>query len=141
MISVTSCMGCKKGIESFVKMEGQFFHLDLFATPEEGHQYRCHSKNIEDILIKSDNGVYFPDKENEIAFKEQSFWWTEIITLATDVFKSDEAIAEFFNTGEKGTKMWNNTNEEIEEHLINIAKDKGIFVDSDTYPDLLIFND
>jgi hypothetical protein len=139
-INVTTCMGCKKGIESFVLMENQFFHLDLFATPGEGHQFKCNSENIGDILIKSDNGVFFPDTEHEVLFREQSFWWTEILTLAMDVFGSDEAILEFLNTGESGKKMWNNTNDVIEKELISIAENKGIVIDATTYPDLLLWN-
>lgn len=36
MIDVTKCMGCRRGVNLFTEKDGEYIHVDLFATYEAG---------------------------------------------------------------------------------------------------------
>ncbi|MGB0881440.1 MAG: hypothetical protein ACPGSO_00695 [Vicingaceae bacterium] len=139
MIDVTKCMGCRKGVSLFTEKDGEYTHVDLFATPEAGASYKCeNSENIGGLLVKNgDKGTLLPNEELKQFFERQEFWWEDIIDLAYDTLKEQNKVSEFFNTGEKGNMMWNKPNLEIENGLLALAEKEGIKVDKEAYPDLI----
>ena len=139
MIDVTKCIGCRKGTSLFFEKDGEYIHVDLFATPESGSACKCeNSETIGNFLMKNgDRGTFIPNEQSREFFNKQVIWWEDIIKLAYDTLKEQEMVSEFFNNGEKGDKMWNKTNLEIENALLTIASNNGIEVNEDIYPDLI----
>ena len=121
MIDVTKCFGCRKGVLLFIKENDAYFHVDLFATPEAGEEYKCeNSDTIGEFLIKREGkGTYVPNEELKDLFWNQSMWWEDIIDLAHDIFESDKKVGEFFNEETDGILNWNLSNEDIENKLLN----------------------
>lgn len=139
MIDVTKCIGCRKGVSLFTEKDGEYTHVDLFATPEAGSSFKCeNSETIGKLLVKNgDKGTLLPNDELKKFFEKQEFWWEDIIDLAYATFKEQSKVSEFFNDGEKGNMMWNKTNLEIENSLLALAEIEGIKVDEEAYPDLI----
>ena len=138
-IDVTKCLGCRKGISLFIENNGEYTHVDLFTTPEEGTSLRCeNSETIGKYLMKNgDKGTLLPNEESKSFFAKQEMWWEDIISLAYDTLKEQEMVVEFFNDGEKDNRTWNLPNVEIENKLLEIASANGIEVNEDAYPDLI----
>ena len=139
MIDVTKCIGCRKGVSLFTEKDGEYTHVDLFATPEAGASYKCeNSETIGKLLVKNgDRGTFLPNDELKKFFEKQEFWWEDIIDLAYAILKEQSKVSEFFNDGEKGDMMWNKPNLEIENALLALADIEGIKVDEEAYPDLI----
>lgn len=139
MIDVTKCIGCRKGVSLFTEKDGEYTHVDLFATPEAGASFKCeNSETIGKLLVKNgDRGTLLPNDELKKFFEIQEFWWEDIIDLAHAVLKEQSKVSEFFNDGEKGNMMWNKPNLEIENALLAIAEIEGVEVDEEAYPDLI----
>lgn len=141
MIDVTKCIGCKKGVSLFSKHDGVYHHMDLFATREVGAEYPCrNSEDIQKYLVENEgHGTYLPNEELKLWFKEQEFWFEDIIDLSWKVFP--EGNKDFFNRNVKeGTKVWNLSNEELEKELLREAETAGIEVTEEEYPNLEIFS-
>ena len=139
MIDVTKCLGCRKGIDVWTKQEDKIKHFDFFASAEAGAIYDCETPGIEEHLIENENGMLRPKEEYDSFFKNQSFWWEDILDLAYEVFKSPTVVQEFFNSGKEGELIHTLPNERIEKTLVNMANVAGVVVDEDTYPDLIRF--
>ena len=139
MIDVTKCIGCRKGVSLFTEKDGEYTHVDLFATPEAGASYKCeNSETIGKLLVKNgDRGTFLPNDELKKFFEKQEFLWEDIIDLAYAILKEQSKVSEFFNDGEKGDMMWNKPNLEIENALLALADIEGIKVDEEAYPDLI----
>jgi len=108
MIDITKCIGCRKGINLFVKeKDGSYTHIDLFATPEAGESFKCHTPNIGNYIESNeDRGTYLPKEEFKEFFREQSFWWDDIICLARNVFGKDQKkVSAYFNGGDKDNRV------------------------------------
>lgn len=138
-IDVTKCLGCRKGIGAFTEKDGEYFHFDLFATPEAGAIYKCeNSETIGKYLIKNgDKGIMLPNEIAKEFFNKQEMWWEDIISLAHDTLKEQKMVSDFFNQGEKDSKTWNLPNVDIENKLLSIAYENGIDVNEEIYPDLI----
>lgn len=138
-INVAKCMGCRKGISLFTEKDGEYTHVDLFATREAGASYKCeNSETIGNFLMKNgDRGTLLPNEESKAFFTKQEMWWEDIISLAYDTLKEQKMVSEFFNDGEKDSRTWNLTNVEIENKLLAIASVNGIEVNEEAYPDLI----
>lgn len=138
-INVAKCLGCRKGISLFTEQNGEFTHVDLFATPEAGASYKCeNSETIGKFLMKNgDRGTLLPNEQSKAFFTKQKMWWEDIISLAYDTMKEQKMVSEFFNDGGKDNKTWNLPNVEIESKLLVIASEKGIEVNEEAYPDLI----
>lgn len=139
MIDVTKCIGCRKGVSLFTEKDGEYTHVDLFATPEAGASFKCeNSETIEKLLVKNgDRGTLLPNDELKKFFDKQEFWWEDIIDLSYATLKEQSKVSEFFNGGEKGNMMWNKPNLEIENALLALAEIEGVKVDEEAYPDLI----
>ena len=138
-IDVSKCIGCRKGISLFTEKDGEYTHVDLFATPEAGASYKCeNSEIIGNFLMKNgDRGTLLPNEQSKAFFTKQEMWWEDIISLSYDTLKEQEMVSEFFNDGEKDSKTWNLPNVEIENKLLEIASKNGIEVNEEAYPDLI----
>ena len=138
-IDVTKCLGCRKGISLFTEKNGEYTHVDIFATPEAGASYKCeNSETIGNFLMKNgDRGTLLPNEELKAFFTKQEIWWEDIISLAYDTLKEQKMVSEFFNGREKDNRTWNLPNIEIENKLLAIASENGIEVNEETYPDLI----
>jgi len=138
-INVAKCIGCRKGISLFTEKDGEYTHVDLFATPEAGAIYKCeNSETIGNFLMKNgDNGTLLPNEQSKELFTKQEMWWENIISLAYDTLKEQKIVSEFFNDGEKDARTWNLTNVEIENKLLAIASVNGMEVNEEAYPDLI----
>ena len=138
-IDVTKCLGCRKGISLFTEKNGEYTHVDLFATTEAGASYKCeNSETIGNFLMKNgDRGTLLPNEESKAFFTKQEMWWEDIISLAYDTFKEQKKVSEFLNDGEKDNRTWKLPNVEIENKLLAIALEKGIEVNEEAYPDLI----
>lgn len=136
-----SCLGCRKGISLFTEENGEYTHVDLFATREAGASYKCkNSETIGEFLIKNgDKGTLLPNDQLKAILEKQEMWWEDIISLAYDTFKEQKMVSDFFNDGLKDNKTWNLPNIEIENKLLEIALKNGIEVTKDTYPHLIIW--
>lgn len=139
MIDVTKCLGCRKGIDVWTKQDDKLKHFDFFASADAGAIYDCKTLEIEQYLEENENGMLRPKKEYDSFFKNQSFWWEDILTLAYDIFQSPEEVKDFFNRGDSDNRMHNRSNEDIEDTLVNLADLNDILVDEETYPDLKRF--
>ena len=139
MIDITKCIGCRKGVSLFTEKDGEYTHVDLFATPEAGASFKCeNSETIGELLVKNgDRGTLLPNDELKKLFAKQEFWWQDIIDLAYATLMEQSRVSEFFNDGEKGAMMWNKPNLEIESALLALAEIKGVKVDEEDYPDLI----
>jgi len=138
-LDVGKCIICRKGVSLFTEKDGEYLHIDLFATSEAGASYKCeNSATIGKFLIKNgDRGTLLPNENSKEFFSKQEMWWEDIISLAYDTFKEQSKVAEFFNTGKKGDMIWNKSNAEIENKLLAYASDNGIDVNEDAYPNLI----
>lgn len=138
-INVAKCIGCRKGISLFTEKDGEYIHVDFFATREAGASYKCeNSETIGNFLMKNgDRGTLLPNEESKAFFTKQEMWWEDIISLAYDTLKEQKMVSEFFNDGEKGSRTWNLTNVEIENKLLAIASENGTEVNEEAYPDLI----
>lgn len=138
-IDVRKCIGCRKGISLFMEKDGEYIHVDLFATPECGASYKCvNSDVIGKFLVKNGHkGTLLPNKQSQEFFTKQEAWWEDIIMLVYDILKDKKLVSEFFNEGEVDNKVWNLPNIEIENKLLLIALEKGIEVTEDDYPNLI----
>ena len=138
-IDVTKCLGCRKGISLFTEKDGEYAHVDLFATPEAGACYKCeNSETIGKYLMKNgDRGTLLPNEIAKDFFTKQEMWWEDIISLAYDNLKEQKMVSEFFNSGEKGNRTWNLANVDIENKLLAIASENGIDINEEAYPDLI----
>jgi len=139
-LDVTQCIGCRKGIGLFIKEKDKTFtHLDLFATPEAGHSYKCTNQKIIEKHVKKNKGkgTYLADDELQAFYIDQEDWWYDFIDLASDTFTNNDELNEFFNRGEKGDKMWNKPNNVMEIELLTIARERGVEVIKDYYPSLI----
>jgi hypothetical protein len=138
-INVAKCIGCRKGISLFTEKDGEYTHVDLFATPEAGASYKCeNSETIGKFLMKNgDRGTLLPNEESKVFFTKQEMWWEDIISLAYDTLKEQKMVSEFFNDGDKDSRTWNLTNVEIENKLLAIASTNGTEVNEEAYPDLI----
>lgn len=139
MIDVTKCMGCRKGVSLFIKKDGEYTHVDLFATPEAGASFKCeNSETIGKYLVSNgDRGTLLPNEDLEKFFEKQESWWEDIIDLTYATLKEESKVYEFFNAGEGGNMMWNKPNLDIENALLAIAEREGVTVDKQSYPDLI----
>lgn len=137
-INLNNCIGCFKGINSFIIEEDKISHFDLFATAEAGECYEClNSEMIKKYLTTYDNGIsIIKEKELESKFTEQTMWWDDIIELAHIIFSNQKNVNDFFNKGKKGDRFWNLPNEEIERELISLAKEMEIDLTKEDFPDL-----
>ena len=81
-IDVTKCLGCRKGISLFTEKNGEYTHVDIFATPEAGASYKCeNSETIGNFLMKNgDRGTLLPNEELKAFFTKQEIWWAYIVT-------------------------------------------------------------
>ena len=136
-INVEKCIGCRKGISLFTEKDGEYTHVDLFATREAGASYKCeNSETIGNFLMKNgDRGTLLPNEESKAFFTKQEMWWEDIISLAYDTLKEQKMVSEFFNDGEKDSRTWNLTNVEIENKLLAIASENGTEVKEEAYAD------
>jgi hypothetical protein len=136
-INVTKCIGCRKGISLFTEKDGEYTHVDIFATPEAGSLYKCeNSEIIGSFLMKNgENGTLLPNEESKAFFTKQAMWWEDIISLAYDTLKEQTGVSKFFNDG-----TINLTNIEIENKLVAIALLNGIELNEEVYPDLIRWN-
>lgn len=126
MIDVTKCFGCRKGVGLFTKEKKGFVHLDIFATYDHGESIGCQNSNeIEKHLKKNGNkGTYLPTGELNEFYIKQEEWWYDIEEMFPKIFDGVESLNTFFNQGEKGDKMWNQSNEVIETELKKLLKEK-----------------
>lgn len=137
-INLNKCIGCFKGINSFIVEDDKLNHFDLFATSEAGEYYEClNGEQIKEYLTTHNNGISTIE-ENELKskFMEQAMWWDDIIELAHIIFSNQNKVNDFFNKGEKGNRTWNLSNEEIEKRIISLANEKEIEFTEEDYPDL-----
>jgi hypothetical protein len=139
MIDVTKCIGCRKGVSLFTEKDGEYTHIDLFATPEAGESFKCeNSETIGKYLVpNSDRGTLLPNEDLKKFYNKQEFWWEDVIALAYAVLKEQSKVSEFFNSGKKGNKIWNKPNVDIENKLLALADKEGVKVDEEAYPDLI----
>ena len=75
-INVAKCLGCRKGIGLFTEQNGEFTHVDFFATPEAGAIYKCeNSETIGKFLMKNDDrGTLLPNEQSKAFFTKQEMW-------------------------------------------------------------------
>lgn len=142
MIDTGKCIGCQRGIQLFMKKKnGEFIHVDLFFSSEAGANFTCANQEEVAKHLKKNRGkgTYLPDKELGEFYDKQAMWWYTIEDICWEVFKDGKDIVDFFNQGEKGNKMWNQTNEVIEKALLEIAEEKGVEIKEEDYPDLILF--
>jgi len=139
MIDVTKCMGCRKGISLFTEKDGEYTHVDFFATPEAGASFKCENSETigKHLVVNGDRGTLLPNEDLKKFYEKQEFWWEDIIDLAYDTLKEQSKVSDFFNNGEKDNMMWNKSNVEIENGLLALAEIEGIKVDEEGYPDLI----
>ena len=73
MIDVTKCIGCRKGTSLFFEKDGEYIHVDLFATPESGSACKCeNSETIGNFLMKNgDRGTFIPNEQSKEFFNNQ----------------------------------------------------------------------
>lgn len=139
MIDVTKCIGCRKGVSLFTEKDGEYTHVDLFATPEAGASFKCgNSETIGKYLVPNgDRGALLPNEELKRFYEKQEFWWEDIIDLAYDTLKEQNKVSEFFNNDERGNMIWNKPNIDIENKLLALAEIEGVKIDEEDYPDLI----
>lgn len=139
MIDVTKCIGCRKGVSLFTEKDGEYIHLDLFATPEAGASFKCKNSEIigKHLVPNGDRGTLLPNEELKRFYEKQEFWWENIIDLAYATLKEQSKVSEFFNNGEKGNMIWNKPNIDIENKLLVLAEKECVKVDEEAYPDLI----
>ena len=139
MIDVTKCIGCRKGVSLFTEKDGEYTHIDLFATPEAGASFKCENSEIigKHLVPNGDRGTLLPNEDLERFFEKQEFWWEDIIDLAYATLKEQSKVSEFFNSGEKGNMVWNKQNVDIENELLALADKEGVKVDKEDYPYLI----
>lgn len=139
LVDVTKCSGCRNGISlfSFSEEDDQYIHVDFLATKEHGISYKCeNSDEIEKYLVKNgDRGTYLPSEDYDEYFKNQEFWWEDIIDLSTNIFDDENKRIEFLKS------IIDKPNEEVENELLKKAKEEGVEVDEEEFPDLLKWND
>lgn len=142
VVDITKCIGCRKGIKLFREKNGDYYHVDLFATAESGSEYKCeNSDTIGKFLIKNEEtGTILPNDELSTFFINQSLWWENIIDLAEETFEDNDMVLEFFNSGEKDNKVWNKSNLDIENSLLEIVEKKGLEISEYNYPFLIKWN-
>lgn len=142
-LDFNKCIGCKKGINLFVKNDdGSYGHVDLFFTAEEGAQFKCETPDIGDYLTPNgDKGTYLPkDKDFDYILMTNDFWWEDIMDLAHQIFDGDtEKVREFFDQDVGDTNLLGKSLYEMEEKLLEKADELGIdYKNEDEYPDLSI---
>ena len=139
MIDVTKCIGCRKGVSLFTEKDGEYTHVDLFATPEAGASFKCENSEIigKHLTTNGDRGTLLPFGDLKSFYEKQEFWWENIINLAYTTLKNQSKVSEFFNSGENGNMIWNKPNIDIENELLALANKEGVKVDKEDYPDLI----
>ena len=139
-LDVTKCMGCKKGLTLFFKDDKGFKHVDLFSSYASGSEYKCeNSDTVGEFLYEQTSSKYLTKEEFMQMFKDQDFWWEDIIDLAHAILKESKDVTDFFNEGEPGKMNWNLSNEDLESKLLELAKENDISTPEDSYPDLIKF--
>lgn len=137
MIDIKKCIGCRKGISLFREIDSEFFHVDIIG----GVQYKCENSNeIKPYLIlNKSKSFYLPNDYLRPKFINQELWWEDILQLAYKVFSTKEEVLNFFNEGNINERVWNKSNVEIENLLLQLAEKKKINVTKDDFPFLLKF--
>lgn len=136
--NIDKCIGCKKGIDLWTKKNNILYHLDLFATAEAGSSYECITPNILDYIEPNgNNGTYLPKEEYKNIFREQDYWWEDIIDLSYKIFIEAEMVSQFFNKEICGGKLYQMSNIYIENTLLKLAIDANIEISEENYPDLI----
>lgn len=145
MINIDSgkCIGCRKGVYPWQKnKDGDYEHIDLFATQAAGAIYKCaNSKEIEPYIYEraDSKGVYRPNEELKEFLNQEDFWFEDIVNLAHRIFDDWEKVKEFFDMGEEGKKNWQLPKEELEGALYAMAKAVNIEVTEEEYPDFAMW--
>lgn len=142
-LDFNKCIGCKKGINLFVKNDdGSYSHVDLFFSKEEGAQFKCENSNIGEYLKPNgDKGTYLPkDNDLEYIYATHDFWWEDIIDLAHKIFDNDtEQVREFFNQNIEGVQLLSKSLYDMEEKLLEKGDELGVeYKDEEGYPDLSV---
>lgn len=141
---VTKCLGCRKGIDFFIKRDGKLYHLDMFATSDAGASYECYNQDVvfNHLMENGDRGTYSPDAELAEFYEKQDFWWEDISRITLTIFEEDvDKINSFLIQNKDGKAFLELPNEVIEEITLQLACDKGIIIDEDVYPDLIKWED
>lgn len=144
MVDVKVCFGCRQGISSFsLHDDGNFYHIDLFATCETGAIYPCeNSKELAPYLNRNDNPpskTYLANPELDTFYREQGHWWQDAIQLANDVLKDEEEVLKFLMNDNEKSVLYTWTNEQIEIALLGFAANRNFEVKQEDYPDLLLW--
>lgn len=128
MIDTTKCPGCRKGERLFIQRDGEWIHVDLFATAEAGIQYKCENSDVIGPLLvpNGDKGTFLPNADFSVFLMEQEMWFEDILGIAFQVIEFP---------AERNKLLWSNTLDyEIEVFLLEMAEEQGIEVTEETHP-------
>jgi len=138
-IDFKKCYGCRSGINSFILKDYKLHHFDSFASREAGLMYECENSDVMTKYVnKQKNNTYFPIEMIDKIFKEQYYWWDDMVELNSAILSADpgnEDIKKIYHF----ENMKKDSNKTLENRLVVLARSLNIDVGPVDYPDLLMW--